>query len=511
MTITTPKFRQASRQNLFVAVCLLLFLHLFLLHVYLSAPSFTNRRLSSPSYVPLSATLPHVKRPQKPIENDWTALSILTALATVSYERGTPSDVAKLLIFTTGIETGTLNRSFEVIACVVNGRFFEVASRMGCTLACHVPISALLPPPNNQTSKRSPPTVSLLLRDDDMLQSALKNEVLIGVETFAPLHPYVTRLNLPKNNSIPPSYMVKSSLTFHPSMLQTSWSSSTLLSKNLTVSTPKPPYRLCLMTAMRQFPHLIKGFFDYHRRLGVDKFFLYDNMCAYDLKIHEGPDVEAVYWPWARSQRQSFTHFLNAARGRCEWVAFFDADEYAFVGTDDHKTSHQGLLKRYIDMREMQGYGQVVFPFIKMRNHKHLRIPDGPVPEMYTMRDTDNEPTYGFGKIIVSTSCTWGEHRVHYVNGWKVHKYGPGHACQTYENKTYVLNPKQLKDNAHLVHYTDRSWEENRLKHVFGAATPNNKFRPKRDLGTSPPKWYMEGGEKYTAFRDYWRMVMGGH
>ena len=264
------------------------------------------------------------------------------------------------------------------------------------------------------------------------------------------------------------------------------------------------------MTAMRQFPHLIKGFFDYHRQLGVDQFFLYDNMCPYDLKIHEGPDVQVVYWPWARSQRQSFTHFLNAARGRCEWVAFFDADEYAFVGMGDRNTSHQDLLKRYIDLREKQGYGQVLLPFIRMRNNKHLRIPDGPVPEMYTMRDTEVLPD-GVGKSIVSMSCAWGEHRVHYVNGWRNVKYEPGSGCATYHNKTWDLNPKRLMDNAHLVHYTKRSWEEHRLKHIFGAATPNNKNRPKRDLGISPPKWYMEGGEKYTTFREYWREVMRGH
>ena len=459
-------------------------------------------------YTPLSATLPHVTRPQKPIENDWTTPSVLTALATSNYERTPQNDDVNLILFTTGIRTKYSARRLEILGCVIGNAFFNLTRRLGHTVVlCRIPKTALLPPSKDPFSLLTRPRISVAVRDDSGLRRNLDRTIQDGSETFFPIRPYLVSLPNPKNFSIPPSFVVKSSLTFHPSMLYASWSESTSQTNRERISVSEAPHELCLMTAMRLYPYLLEPFLAYYRQLGVDRFFLYDNLCEYDLKIFEGPDVEVVYWPWARSQIQSFTHFLHAARGRCKWVAFFDADEFAFVGANNNKSPRVGLLKQYVNLRGKQGYGQVVLPFISMRNNGHLRIPEGPIPEIYTMRSTAHG-VVGIGKSIVSMTCFWGEHKVHYAVEWNRIDSKPGSGCEKYSNITMDLNPRALTDNAQLVHYTRRSWEEYRLKHRYGTSSAANTHRPKKILGKSPPKWYMEGGKRYTTFRDYWRMIM---
>lgn len=229
--------------------------------------------------------------------------------------------------------------------------------------------------------------------------------------------------------------------------------------------------------------------------MGVDKFYVYDNDAVSDLAPFSSPFVEVVYWPHPRSQVQCFTHFILASRKRCKYVAFFDADEYVMLGEVAHSP-----FKRYVKRKLNQGFKQVSFTFVSMFNDGYVKTPQGELPDLYVKRDM--KQVLKVGKTVIDIDAGWDGHKGH-----RALREDP--AC--YVNATMELNPKGLDDNAMLVHYTRRSWEEQVLKQRVGSASDMTNRNARLDLFISEPlKWYMQNENvvEWYGMRDYFRRVM---
>lgn len=336
-----------------------------------------------------------------------------------------------------------------------------------------------------QPTPKNGELVTVLLRLDDQLKEAMKEPVTLFGETFEILPGDVTPLPSNTFSGEGPVASVRSELEWDRNMVD-------------VVDPAKPRYELCLMTAMKQYPYLLSGFLNYYRRLGVDQVFIYDNAAETDLAKMLAPFefVQVAYWPWTRSQMQSFTHFVRAARSRCKYVAFFDADEYMMIGSQN-----PGALKQYLYFRASQGYSQVISHFVRFFNNGYVRRPKGDLPVLYTRREKDQQ--IKLGKSIIDADGQFLFHKIHIVEG---------RGMKTYWNTTLELDPKSLAHNAMLMHFTKRSWEENVIKKRFGGSSPMTNYRNPTgddDIDKPDPEYMdLQKSVPYTTFAGYWRKIM---
>lgn len=122
----------------------------------------------------------------------------------------------------------------------------------------------------------------------------------------------------------------------------------------------------------------------FHRRVGVEHFFLYNNNSQDDFRrvIAEAVPPEMVTirdWPHHPGQYRAYDHCLQESGPECRWLAFFDLDEFLFspVGTD-----LKPLLQDY------EPYPAVVVNWLLFGSSGHKTRPAGLVTQNYLMRAT---------------------------------------------------------------------------------------------------------------------------
>lgn len=129
---------------------------------------------------------------------------------------------------------------------------------------------------------------------------------------------------------------------------------ATVVSPSILVSDGqrKMMSRVCVCTMLRNQARFMKEWIMYHRRIGVDRWFIYDNNSEDDMEpvidelLNSGYQIDRYAWPWIKSQEAGFAHCAMRARGQCEWLGFIDVDE--FVRLPKYKNL-SSLLKRYSD------------------------------------------------------------------------------------------------------------------------------------------------------------------
>lgn len=393
-----------------------------------------------------------------------------------------------LVLFTTGIYAKSYDRVFVPVGCMV-GDFVHKVSRVEWEMVtCEVERGEL----------REGVNVSVVLKKDNALQRAMRGREKLHGEVFEFSKGDIADVR-------------ENELSFAPGIEQelekNGGNGLAFIGKGLLwrneylekASKSGVRYELCLMTLMKQYPFLLRRWVEYYRKVGVDRFYIFDNGASQDLgDVFQGMEnvVETVFWPWPRSQMQSNNYFLLAGEARCRWIAFFDADEFVMVGGGRHK---EGLLKSYLRLKENGGYRQIAFHFIEMINSGYVRRPQGDLPELYTRRAEVQRMQSA--KVVINTDTKWDHHRIHIVTGNRGRRYW---------NQTLELKPRSIHDNAMLVHYTRRSWEDFVAKNQVGGSSVLTSGRPRKVLDVSKPdeKYMSEKGVEYVEFRERWRRIM---
>jgi hypothetical protein len=126
----------------------------------------------------------------------------------------------------------------------------------------------------------------------------------------------------------------------------------------------------------------LREWIEFHRLVGVERFFLYDN---FSVDYHR--EVLAAYveagivvphnWPLMPGQLEAYAHCLGQHRGDSRWIAFLDHDEFLFSPT--------GVPLPEI-LRDYEQYPGVVVNCFAFGNSGHATKPPGLVIESYTRR-----------------------------------------------------------------------------------------------------------------------------
>lgn len=127
-------------------------------------------------------------------------------------------------------------------------------------------------------------------------------------------------------------------------------------------------YELSICAIFRDDAKYIPEWIDFHRKQGVDHFYLFDNLSNDNpkhilRKYIKGGSVTLIDWPfestcesdWGPIQHSAYMHCINHYGRKSKWIAFLDTDEFLFSPTKrdlrlilTHFKSHPGVGVNWI-------------------------------------------------------------------------------------------------------------------------------------------------------------------
>ncbi|CAN8075513.1 unnamed protein product [Agarophyton chilense] len=261
-------------------------------------------------------------------------------------------------------------------------------------------------------------------------------------------------------------------------------------------------YGICMMTQEKLFSEYLPEWIEYHRKIGVDHVYIYDNNEQPKLcKIFEHrDDVEVVHWPWRRSQIQAQNHFILHGRRRCQWAILTDVDEYIMIN-DTGMSDESNALKSYLRyLREQEDYSQVRLSSTNLGSSGYASRPRCPMAEAYwhiaDLQDNLTKPVIWLGHALPDSHI----HRVSLAKGYYT-----------------ITNSNQYRTEAglgiELIHMKFRSWHD----YVRKAHGGRNSMAVKSWESFSwswtaenPSRKHLANRNKksFTLFRDSWRRLL---
>ena len=230
------------------------------------------------------------------------------------------------------------------------------------------------------------------------------------------------------------------------------------------------PY-LAICAIYRDEAPYLQEWIEFHRLVGVEKFFLYDNKSVDGHLAVLEPYIEAGTvtlhdWPHVpNGQHTAYEHCLRQHRDDARWIAFIDLDEFLFSPTYRSLPDILGELESWPGV----GVNSVFFG-----TSGHRTRPAGLVVENYTEND-GGEGKLAVKSIVDPTRTARCEtvHHFSYTDGMAVNEHG------------YPIRAQFAKSVSHSLlrinHYWAKSEEQFRAK-CAQPSPSNGDFRPFYDM-----------------------------
>lgn len=97
--------------------------------------------------------------------------------------------------------------------------------------------------------------------------------------------------------------------------------------------TSEPPCYLAICAIAKNEGPYFSEWIEWHRRMGVEKFYVYDNESTDQTRQVLEPYIKSGlvdyrYWPGYRQQMAAYDHCMEHHRFDARWIAFIDLDEF---------------------------------------------------------------------------------------------------------------------------------------------------------------------------------------
>jgi hypothetical protein len=147
-------------------------------------------------------------------------------------------------------------------------------------------------------------------------------------------------------------------------------------------SPAKPPSYLSVCAIYRDEASYLREWIEFHRLVGVERFFLYDNRSVDDHLEVLGPYVDEGTvvlhdWPMPQGQLPAYEHCIGEHGRESRWIAFIDLDEFLFSPTG------RALPEVLVEYEKWPAVGANWAVF---GPSGHVRRPPGLVTENYVER-----------------------------------------------------------------------------------------------------------------------------
>ena len=212
----------------------------------------------------------------------------------------------------------------------------------------------------------------------------------------------------------------------------------------------------------------LREWIEFHRLVGVERFFLYDHESTDSSRDVLAPYIEdgtvVVHdWPVYPGKIEAFNDCIERHREESRWIAFMDIDEFLFSPTGRPLPE---LLVEY------EQYPGLVVSWAMFGTSGHMTKPPGLVIENYLHRKEYPEGVMEHIKSIVHPprveTCPSG-HCFFYRDGFAADEKHLVH-----DKKPWGLFQPATFEKFRINHYCRRSWEEYQRK----------LSRPRADTGT---------------------------
>jgi len=158
--------------------------------------------------------------------------------------------------------------------------------------------------------------------------------------------------------------------------------------------------RLSICAIFRNEAPYLREWIEFHRIVGVERFYLYQNRSDDDWEavlrsyVHSGI-VEVTDWPAGPpAQQAAYQHLIDRRRGAEEWVAFLDCDEFLF-------SPAYATVGEALDGEKFGECGAVAAHWMCFGASGHERSSSRPVIERFTTRPRDGFEFNYYVKCVV--------------------------------------------------------------------------------------------------------------
>jgi hypothetical protein len=245
----------------------------------------------------------------------------------------------------------------------------------------------------------------------------------------------------------------------------------------------------------------LREWVEFHRLVGVEKLFLYDNLSTDDHLDQLAPcladgSVELCAWPDEPGQITAYAHCLETRREDARWIAFIDLDEFLFSPT---------LAPLPDVLTDYEQHPAVVVNWAAFGSSGHKTRPDGLVIENYLWRAPDDSPRNLHVKSIVDPRRTLrprgvNPHSFVYMDGHAVDENG-----RPLDRKPFGLTDTVSFRRLRINHYRMKSeaqWEAKRT--AARANSPGYRAQPSEN-----PEAFSVRDDLITAYAPALRAALG--
>lgn len=235
------------------------------------------------------------------------------------------------------------------------------------------------------------------------------------------------------------------------------------LKRRLKKATASPSIYLAVCAIAKDEGPYFKEWIEWHRKMGVEKFYIYDNESTDSTKEVLKPYIEAgivdyIYFPGYRRQLAAYDDCLEKHRYEAQWIAFIDLDE--FIVPIKYQSIPE-FLKCFED------FPAVEINWLVYGSGGAMKKEPGDVMTRFRCHSLPGHKLNRHVKSIVNPRRVFtmiGCHEVARINGKAVDSHGDPITANFRDRE-----PQQ--DVIRINHYAVRSYEEFREKQGRGRAS----------------------------------------
>jgi hypothetical protein len=238
------------------------------------------------------------------------------------------------------------------------------------------------------------------------------------------------------------------------------------------------PCDLAICAIMKDEANNVIEWIAYHRAIGVERFYLYDNGSSDDVRTLLDPLIRAgivvfTDWPLVPGQKPAYDDFAEHHRDACRWAAFIDLDEFInYFGEG-----------RFVDWLDAFGdVGGVALQWMIFGPSGHDARPTDLQIVSYTRRNPPGSEAFAHLKTMVRMSA--------YRTCWDPHCFITERPVVDEQGtelpEHYAIQPVLEHAAASIHHYFTRSREDWLIKLERGRADT------KAENARRPESWFDE-------------------
>lgn len=228
-----------------------------------------------------------------------------------------------------------------------------------------------------------------------------------------------------------------------------------------------PPTYLSLCCIVKDENDYLPEWIDYHQKIGVEHFFIYDNGSQVPIRtsiaaMNGSDNITVIEMPGKNQHINAYQHCLDWFGNSSTWIGFIDVDEFIVPKTDT--SSLPEFLKDY------ESYGGLGLSWLVFGSSGHIEKPVGSQLKNFTKRSDINFVPNRHIKSIVQPKFVQSAFKSHCF------KYKPGYFCVNehytpIEGATADVSVQKIQ----LNHYYCRSLEEFHQKMRRGISDTKRK------------------------------------